>query len=309
MNTLRKAVTDYIAMRRALGFKLRAPGVWLPDFVAFLEQQGAPYITTQLALEWAQQPASAQQQYWAQRLSWVRGFARYQSAMDARTEIPPVSVLPYCKKRARPYLYTDEEIEQLLQAALDLETASLLKRRTYYCFLGLLAVSGMRISEAIGLKVRDVDLNAGVLTVEGKLGKPRLVPLHASTQKVLSDYKLCRDEFLNGRPADYFFISTVGKRLHVSAVHLVFYELSRKTGLRGPDSKNQPRIHDFRHRFAVQTLLQWYRSGEDVERRLPLLSTYLGHVEVTGTYWYLTACPELMGQAVKRLEQRWEANQ
>lgn len=307
MNTLRESVEDYLAMRRGLGFKLRDAGKGLLDFASFLEQRGTTYITTSLALEWAQQPSSAQPAHWAQRLSYVRGFARYRSAIDPRTEIPSSGLLPYCPGRARPYLYTDEEINRLLEAALKLPPADGLWRWTYHCLLGLLAVSGLRISEAIGLKPEEVDLSEGVLTVRGaKLGKSRLVPLHDSTQRVLADYKLRRDAFLVERPASYFFISKLGKRLDGAEVRRTFYQLSRQIGLRGPDSSSGPRLHDFRHRFAVETLLQWYRAGEDVERRLPVLSTYLGHVHVSGTYWYLTACPELMGQAVRRLEQRWE---
>jgi integrase/recombinase XerD len=171
----------------------------------------------------------------------------------------------------------------------------------------LLVVSGLRISEAIGLKLEDVDLSEGLLTVRGaKLGKSRLVPLHASTRQVLADYKSRRDDFLAGRPASYFFISQRGNHLDSGNVHRTFYQLSRQIGLRDPDSSSGPRLHDFRHRFAVETLLRWYRAGEDVERRLPVLSTYLGHVNVSDTYWYLTACPELMGLAIKRLERRWE---
>lgn len=309
MNTLREAVTDYLAMRRALGFKLQWAGVALMDFVSFQERRGADYITIPLALEWAQQLSSAQPAQWAKRLCWVRGFARFRSSSDARTEIPPLALLPHKSKRARPYLYTDEEIHKLLEAAAKIEPARVvLKRQTYYCLLGLLAVTGMRPGEAIDLKITNVDLVAGVLRLEGtKFGKSRLVPLHKSTQKVLSDYRSCRDTFLNGRPAINFFINSVGKPLNFAAVHRNFYLLSRQIGIREPDSRDGPRLMDFRHLFAVKTLLQWYRNGEDAERRLPILSTYLGHVNVSDTYWYLTAFPELMGAAVQRLEENWEA--
>jgi len=308
VNTLREAVEDYLAMRRSLGFKLYDAGKGLLNFVSFLEQQAASYVTTSLALKWAQQPSSAQPAEWARRLSYVRGFSRHRSATDSRTEIPPWGLLPHQPKRARPYLYKDEEIRHLLDAALSLSPAGSLRPWTYHCLFGLLAVSGLRISEAIGLKTEDVDLSEGVLTVRGaKFGKSRLVPLHASSKKVLSDYKCHRDRSLAGRPASSFFVSHQrGSRLDGGDVRRTFYQLSRQIGLRGPASSHGPRLHDFRHRFAVETLLQWYRSGEDVECRLPVLSTYLGHVHVADTYWYLTACPELMGQALGRLEQRWE---
>jgi integrase/recombinase XerD len=307
MKTLRAAVADYIEMRRGLGFKLREVDKGLLDFVSFLEERGADYITTSLALEWAQRPSSVQPAEWARRLRFVRGFARYRSATDSRTEIPPANLLPYRPGRARPYLYTDQEIEQLLNAALYLPPADGLRRWIYHALLGLLAVSGLRLSEAIGLKLEDVDLSEGILTVRGaKFGKSRLVPLHASTRQILADYKLRRADFLAGRPASHFFISLRGNHLDPGEVHRTFYRLSRQIGLRDPDSSSGPRLHDFRHRFAVETLLRWYRAGEDVERRLPVLSTYLGHVHLSDTYWYLTACPELMGLAVKRLEHRWE---
>src|SRR5215510_14569669 len=307
MNTLRESVADYLAMRRGLGFKLSEAGKGLLDFVSFLEQRGATSITTSLALEWAQQPSSAQPAEWARRLSMVRCFARYRSAIDPQTEIPSPKLLPYRPKRARPYLYTDQEIEQLLAAAISLPPADGLRRWIYHALLGLLAVAGLRIREAIGLKLEDVDLSEGILTVRGaKFGKSRLVPLHASTRQVLANYKSRRDDFLAGRSASYFFISQRGNHLDTGDVHRTFYLLSRQIGLRDPDSSSGPRLHDFRHRFAVETLLRWYRAGEDVERRLPVLSTYLGHVNVSDTYWYLTACPELMGLAIKRLERRWE---
>jgi integrase len=300
-------VAEYLALRRGLGFTLRNAGIGLVDFVSFLEQQGAAFITMALALEWAQQPSSARPAEWARRLSDVRGFARYRSATDARTEIPPWGLLPHRPERARPYLYTDAEIQQLLEAALHLAPAGGLRPWTYHALLGLLAVTGLRISEALGLTLEDVDLRTGVLTVRGtKFGKSRFVPLHASTQQVLAAYTVRREDFLAGRRAVAFFVSRRGTRLESAEVRRTFYLLSRQIGLRDLGASRGPRLHDFRHRFAVQTLVQWYRAGAEVGPRLPILSTYLGHVRVSDTYWYLTACPELMGLAVQRLEQRWE---
>jgi integrase/recombinase XerD len=313
MSDLQEALKNYLTMRRGLGFTLLRSGKALFHFVSFLEQKDALYITTALALEWALKPCEAKPATWAGRLGYVRGFAQYMSAVDPRTEIPSTALLPHRAKRAQPYLYTENEIQQLMTAALNLPiatsfpAASFLKRRTYHCLIGLLSVTGMRISEVIGLKMKNVDLEAGILTIEGaKLGKSRLIPFHASTQKALSKYKLCREQFLDGHPADHFFINQVGKSLDQGTVRRTFYILSRAMGLRGLNSRQGPRIHDMRHRFAVQTLLQWYRNGENVERMLPVLSTYLGHVHVSDTYWYLTAYPELMGHAVERLEQSWE---
>jgi len=308
MNPLAQALEDYLALRRSLGFKLRDAGKYLSKFVAFLEDRGAGHITIPLALEWAQQDVSAQPSTCAQRLGYVRGFARHCSASDPQTEIPPRELLPYRPRRARPYLYSDEEIERLLRGALDLQPVDGLRPWTFYCLLGLLSVAGLRIGEAIRLQLEDVDLQAGLLTIRGtKFGKSRLVPIHPSTQAVLTQYQAHRERFAAEHPASsYFFITRRGNHLDIGEIHRTFYKLSRQIGLRGETASQGPRLHDFRHRFAVQTLLQWYRSGADVERRLPVLSTYLGHVHVADTYWYLSVCPELMGQAVARLEHRWE---
>lgn len=304
MDNLRESLQDYLAMRRGLGFKLHTAGVVLPNFVSFLEARGVPWITTALALEWAQQPASACEQ--ARRLSLVRGFARYRSAIDARTQIPPPELLPYRPQRAKPYLYTDADIRQLLAAALALPPPDGLRRWLFHCLLGLFAVTGLRLSEALGLQLDDVDLDQAVLTIRGaKFGKSRLVPLHPTTVDVLADYLTRRDQFLAGRPAPYVFISNWGNRLDKGEVHRTFYRLSRQVGLRGQTASHGPRLHDFRHRFACTTLLHWYQSGEDIERRMPILTAYLGHVHVADTYWYLSAMPELMGLAAQRLEQYW----
>jgi integrase/recombinase XerD len=308
MRTWRPAVEDYIQLRRSLGFKLCDAKVALLHFAAFLDARGAAHLTIALALQWAQQDPAAPPTAWARRLSFVRGFARHWSAQDPHTEVPPWSLLPHRPSRPRPYLYSDDEIHRLLQAAQQLPPAHGLRGPTYYCLLGLLAVTGLRLGEARNLRPTDVDLAAGLLTIHGaKFGKSRLVPIHPSTQHVLAAYAARRDWMLAGRPAPAFFVSTRGTRLDGGTVHRTFYALSRQTGLRGATASHGPWLHDFRHRFAVQTLIQWYRAGQDAERRLPLLSTYLGHVHVADTYWYLTACPELMGWAVQRLEARWEA--
>lgn len=307
MSPLQQAVVDYIEMRRRLGFKLREAKVALLNFVSFLDQRGTSHITIPLALEWAQQHPVARPVEWARRLSFVRGFARYWSATDWRTEVPPWGLLPHRPRRARPYVYSDEEVRRLLDAAQQWPPRGGVPGM-YACLLGLLSVAGLRISEALNLQCKDVDITDGLLTIRGtKFGKSRLVPIHASTQSVLSEYVSRRDRVLAGEPA-HFFASRRGTRLDGGRVHRTFYALSRRVGLRDASAPRGPRLHDFRHRFAIQTLLHWYRTGQDVELRLPILSTYLGHVHVSDTYWYLTACPELMGLAVKRLEQRWEGH-
>jgi integrase len=311
MNTLREALRDYLSMRRGLGFQLREAGRALADFVVFLEERNARYITGELALAWAQQPQNVQPAEWARRLGFVRGFARYRSATDPRTEIPPQGLLPFRAKRARPYIYSDAEMRSLLCAALDMPyrfERGKLRPWIFYCLFGLLSVAGLRIGEARNLELQDVDLQAAVLTIRGtKFGKTRLVPLHASTCKVLADYVARRRRHWAGRTVSpYLFVSSWGNRLDIGEIHRTFYVLSRTIGLRGAGDSHGPRLHDMRHRFATNTLVRWYRAGQDPERRLPLLSTYLGHVHIADTQWYLESSPELMRQAMLRLEQRWK---
>jgi integrase/recombinase XerD len=311
MTTLRAAVRAYLAMRRDLGFHLRETGRLLLQFVAFMEQHRATTITTRLALAWAKQPQTVQAVESARRLSMVRIFARYRRTFDPRTEIPPDGLLPYRPKRARPYLYSDEEIRRLVCAARTMPyhyKRGALRPWVYSCLFGLLSVSGLRLGDARNLELHDVDLQAAVLTIRGaKFGKTRLVPLHPSACKALADYLRRRQQHWERRPvSSYVFVSSWGNRLDVGDIHRTFYALSRQIGLRGHADRHGPRIHDLRHRFAAKTLWRWYRTGEDPERRLPVLSAYLGHVHVSDTYWYLSAWPELMREAMRRLEQRWE---
>ncbi len=307
MNQLRKAVRDYLTMRRGLGFKLAKHEGGLQEFVSFLAQKHRSRITANLALEWATLNPHHKPYDWAARLSIVRGFARHWSATDSSTEVPPLGLLPYRPPRAQPYFYSDQEIRALLKAAKNRPSIDPLRPWTYYCLFGLLAVTGLRLGEALHLRTEDMDCSAGILTIRGaKFGKSRLVPLHASTCKVLADYVKRRDCRFDARPEGHFLVNKNGNQLDKGEVHRAFYTLSRQIGLRAVDASRGPRLHDFRHRFAVETLLRWYRNGEDPRRRLPVLSTYLGHAHVTDTYWYLTGTPELLGAAGKRLEKRWE---
>lgn len=311
MNTLRHAVHEYLSLRRSLGFKLQDVGKGLLEFVTFMEHHRTSYITQALALAWAQQPVNVQPAQWAKRLSFVRGFAHHRSATDPRTQIPVQGLLPFRPKRARPYLYSDDEIRRLLRATLDMPCrceADKLRPWTYHCLFGLLSVSGLRLGEARSLELQDLDLTAAVLTIRsGKFGKSRIVPLHASTCKVLADYIARRKRHWAGRPvSSYLFVSNWGNRLDGGEIHRTFYVLSRQIGLRGISDHHGPRLHDMRHRFATNTLVTWYRSNLDPERLLPILSAYLGHVHVADTQWYLSSSPELMREAMRRLEHRWE---
>lgn len=307
MRTPQQAIVDYLSLRRGLGFKLEKHEVCLREFVSFLKKRGTSRITTQLALQFATLHRDQQPAQWAVRLSIVRGFAGYRSGTDSATEIPPAGLLPNRPPRAQPYLYSEDEIRGLLTAAENLSSICSLRPRTHYCLLGLLVVTGMRLGEVINLQPQDVDWSEGMLTIRNaKFGKSRLIPLHPSTQKILAEYAKHRDRFFAGQPVQHFFVSSRGNRLDKGDIHRTFYGLSRQIGLRAPSASRGPRLHDFRHRFAVQTLLRWYRRGEDPERRLPVLSTYLGHSHVTDTYWYLTNTPELMAAAGKLLEKRWK---
>jgi integrase/recombinase XerD len=308
MNTLRQSVQEYLTIRRSLGFQLYKAGKLLPAFVKFMEEHHASHITTQLALAWAQQHSTVQPTERAKRLSVVRLFAGHQSATDPRTQIPPQGLLPYRPKRAQPYLYSTKEIRALLRAALSLPARGGLRPWTYHCLFGLLSVTGMRIGEACNLELPDVDLRTGVLTIRsGKFDKSRLIPIHASTRRVLADYLARRKRWWATRPvSSYLFVSDRGTQLYDRRIRQTFYALSRQIGLRGPSDSHGPRLHDMRHRFAAMTLLRWYRSGKNVEQKLPFLSAYLGHVCVSDTYWYLTAWLELMREAMSRLEHSWE---
>jgi integrase len=304
MSELHAALEEYLSVRRALGVKLRLPGRLLERFVDFAEREGAEVITTDLALRWATQPVDAQPAQWANRLGMVRRFAQYRSAVDPRTEVPPLDLLPFRTQRPIPYLYSDEEVSRLLEAARQLPAVTGLRPHSYTTLFGLYAVTGMRTNEPLHLDREDVDLTQGVLTVRGtKFGKSRYLPIHPSTQQVLQAYAERRDTLCPHPLAPSFFLAERGTRLTEWSVRWTFVKLPRQIGLRGPQDSRGPRIHDFRHRFAIKTLLQWYRDGGDVEYHLPELATYLGHTHVADTYWYLTAVPELLHLAARRVEE------
>jgi integrase len=256
-------------------------------------------------VRWAKQPANAQPSTWADRLGVVRRFARYLSASDPCSETPPLGLLPRRYRRKPPHIYSADEIQSLMCAARRLPSRTGLRAAAYSTVIGLLAVTGLRLGEVVGLDEGDVDVAKGVLTVRRtKFGKSRLVPLHPSTTRALRSYARLRDRVRRQRPTPAFFVAENGRRLTASIVEWTFRKLSRQTGLRGPADRRGPRLHDLRHTLAVRTLIRWHRRGFDVERRLPILSTYLGHGHVTDTYWYLTAVPELLHLVAQRLERR-----
>ena len=306
MNELRKALDDYITIRRSLGFELHSVARNLKQFIAFMESEGASHITTELALRWVKQPADIQPATRACRLAMVRRFAFWYSAKDPCTEVPPEGIIPHKYRRKPPYIYTNDEIKSIVRTAKHLPSPKGLRAFTYATLFGLLAVTGMRGSEALALDREDVNLEEGILTIKRtKFGKSRLVPVHSSTRDVLKDYADKRNKTFPRLTTRGFFVSERGVRISGCIARYTFAKISRQIGLRVPGPNNRhgrgPRLHDMRHRFAAQTLINWYREGLDVEREIPKLSTYLGHVHVNDTYWYLEAVPELLQLATERL--------
>lgn len=307
MNPLEQALKDYLRVRRSLGFLLREPETSLRNFVAFLRAERASYITRELALRWATQPTKAQPSTWAWRLSMVRRFAIWHSATEPRTEIPPAALLPHRYRRKPPHIYSDEEIKKLLCRTQQLPSLKGLRARTYTTLFGLLVATGMRVNEAVSLERPDVNLDLGILYIRRtKFGKSRYVPVHPSTIDALKKYAEARDRIFPAPLTPTFFISERGRRITDCMARYTFAKVSQQVSLR-PTAKGHgrgPRLHDMRHRFAACTLIHWYRTGCDVERELPKLATYLGHVHVNDTYWYLEAVPELLQLATERLIER-----
>jgi integrase len=303
MSVLRSALAGYLAVRRAVGFKLDRAEKLLGQFIDYLELQHADVITVEHALAWATLPQRSG--WWhAMRLSAVRRFAIHLRHLDERTEIPPPGLIPHGKHRATPYLYSDAEIRTLMQTATRLRNP--VCAATYPMLIGLLAVTGMRFGEAIALDVTDFDPDTETLTVrDGKFGKHRLLPLHPSTADALRHYLDQRDRLLRDRrlrDSSVLLISNAGTRLDHSRAQRTWRTLRTTAGLAPRSGNCRPRIHDLRHGFAVATLLDWYRHGEDVPAMLPKLSTYLGHADPKDTFWYLSAAPELLELAGKRLD-------
>jgi site-specific recombinase XerD len=305
MSPLRGGLETYLALRRALGTELRDPGARLHRFVEYLEREGVGVITAELALRWATAPGGVSSVTWAQRLGDVRRFATWLSAEDPRTEIPSSALLPERWRRRQPYIYSDEEVARILRETARLPSPLGLRSRTYETLFGLLATTGLRLGEALGLDRDDVDLRSGILAIRrAKFGKSRFVPVHSSTRRVLRRYVRQRDLLLPRPTSPAFLISERGTRITHSIAEHTFAVVSRSVGLRASTGCRRrghgPRLHDMRHRLAVKVLIRWYRQGRDVERELSKLSTYLGHVHVADTYWYLEAVPELLRLATER---------
>jgi integrase/recombinase XerD len=301
MSVLLVAVHDYLALRRKLGFALKRDSRLLPDFVQYLQDAGAGHVTTELAVAWAMSPRTADPAWWRARLGIVRGFARYLAVIDPRTQIPPAGVLSARRRRVRPYLYSSDDIAALMAAARSLRPAW--RAVVYETLIGLMATTGLRLGEALGLDATDFDFAGAVVNVrKSKRDNQRQVPLHHSTVEALHAYCQDRDRRWPQPDTPALFISMRGQRLGSGTVHDNFRHLATVTGLQGRGARRWPRPHDLRHSLAVSTLIDWHQAGQDVEAKLPLLSTFLGHVDPTATYWYLEAAPELLALVGHKLD-------
>lgn len=299
MSRMDAQLDDYLRLRRALGYRLEREEVWLRDLLAHIRAAGSDTLTSDLAISWARLPATAQPRYWALRLGCARKFAGYLHSIDSSHQIPPSGVFAAPRHRPMPYLWTAEQIELLLNIAEQLRPP--LRGLTYQALFGLLAVSGMRLGEAIGLHHGDVDLDDAVITIRhAKFDRPRIVPLHPTTVSALHHYTTQRDRLCPQRHADTFLVSSRGNPLSRSDADKTLRQITTTMGIR--TATVRPRAHDLRHSLAVHTLIRWMREGASVDEHIAVLSTYLGHVSPAGTYWYLTAVPELMELAARRLQ-------
>lgn len=304
--TMADRVDEYLSYRRALGYQLRIAGQMLHSFARYADSSGhhGP-LTTELALRWARLPEQAARVYQARRLEVVRTLARYLAPREPGTEVPSRGLLGPAHARRPAFIYSEADVVALLNATRALGPAGSLRPRTFAALIGLLACSGLRISEALVLQDGDADLDAGVLTVRHtKFRKSRLVPLHASAVGSLRDYAKARDCRHPGLRTTAFFLSDAGRPLRYGTVRHTFHQLLRQAmpGI-APPGRSRPRLYDLRHTFACRRLLAWYRDGTDIHRAIDQLSTYLGHAKVTDTYWYLEGIPELFALAGQRFEQ------
>jgi integrase/recombinase XerD len=297
--TIRRRAEDYLAMRRALGFTLITDGRLLLDFADRLDRDGQDTITVAAALAWARS-TGASPAWHGHRLAIVRAFARHLHALDPACEIPAPGLLPAYSHRPAPFIYSDTEIAALVHAAGTITAP--LPSATMKTLISLIASTGIRLGEALGLQRADVDTGTATLTVTGKGGRTRLVPLHPTTTATLERYATHRDRLCRLVREDSFFLTARGRRPLQRGIQDTFARLLGFAEIDTAPGRRRPRIHDLRHTFAVNTLTDWQRDGVDVAAHIPLLSTYLGHSGPEATYWYLQATPQLLATAARRLE-------
>lgn len=303
MTAMDEALGDYLALRRSLGHKLADAERQLRRFVAYLDFIGAEVVTLDAALGFVLDPdLDPASSVPVKRLEAVRGFARHLSGRDPRTEIPPAGLVSYRARRRNPYLFSDDEIVAVMRCAAA-SARTPLRAITLETLIGLLAVTGLRVGEALRVSRGDIDFDDAVITVRAtKFGKSRQVPVAATTIDALARYAAFRDHNQPCSPTTpTFFVSGSGTPVAYSHFGLTFRKAVDAASI-APGSATRPRIHDLRHGFAVRTLVGWHRDGLEVAVLLPRLSTYLGHREPRYTYRYLTATPELLGHAAARLE-------
>jgi len=299
---LRIILKDYLAMRRKLGYKLQTSEEVLTGFITFFENQKSSYLTTKLAVKWARKSKSTNPACWADRLTILRGFAAYWKIIEPRTEVPPLYTVGPHYKRTTPHIYTDKQIAQILAATRKLPSKD---SYTYWILFGLLLATGMRIGEALALNNEDIDLKQGLITIrKGKLDKPRILPLHATTRKVLKQYVQKRDRQFPSSKITAFFAVKKGRRLSLYMARTTFKRVLDMLELRTPSQRKRIRLYDLRHTFATRALTGFYQNGQDIDGKIHALSTYLGHKYIQCTYWYLTNVPELMNQVLSRLENK-----
>lgn len=300
MTGLRQEVDNYLRLRRSLGHQMNEAAWLLPDFAAFLDERGEQTVTVAAALAWvkAREPGTVTTAS-PRRITAVRGFARYMSGSDPATEVPPMGLVPYNRRRGRIFLYSDADVAAIMTAAAE-TIAQPLRAATYVTLIGLLAAAGLRVGEAIKLDRGDIDWDQGVLRIrETKFGKSRLVPLQDSSMTALREYDTLRTRLMPSPKDPSFFVSLTARRLIYAVVCPTFRDLVNAAGV-GAGAPHPPRLHELRHSFAVKVLLRWYRTGDNVQAKIPSLSTYMGHREPAWTYHYLSAAPELLALAAAR---------
>jgi integrase len=308
--TMKLLVQEYLVERRRLGFALEISGSQLMAFARFADASGhrGP-LTCQLITSWARDEAKrATPLTWARRLEVIRPFAAHRARIEPGTYVPDANTFGRSRRRLAPHLYADREIIDLVAAAGRLSPKGTMRPVAYHALFGLIAATGLRVSEALRLKCTDVDLDAGILTVrQTKFAKSRLVPLHPTTTRALKHYLTVRQRHLPTVSDGPFLASARGTALAKRTVHWVFAQLRDQLGWTARGGHAAPRIHDLRHTFICRRVQLWHEHGTDIDNAMVALSTYVGHAKVSDTYWYLTAAPDLMSVAGRRFEQFVEA--
>ena len=302
MTSITDRFTEYLAHRRRFGADPASLERALKPFVTFADTRQAEWITTELFLQWKATFGSAGLNTWAARLSLLRGFARWLQAIDERNEVPPKGLIPRRNTRRQPWIYSEAEIVRIVATAATLPSPRGLRGCTYATLFGLLAVSGLRISEALGLDDQDIDAENAVLVIHhAKNGKSRVIPVTRCVIAKLQAYQQTRDRLFHIH-SGALFCTESGKRLCVSTAETNFARIRQILGLRNPSpgKGRGPRIHDLRHTMATRTIIDGFRQGRDVDAEMYKLSTYLGHADPAGTWWYIEAVPELLVLATDR---------